>query len=113
MNVVTLGVEESKQLSSQLSVGHGLPEEGFLLSQLLRTEVLCLPSHPLVVVQHSQESSVGGSGEQSLLVQVLEQAGNTKTKGIHTSRSRRRGANEREMKLCPHCLEERSNSKLV
>lgn len=79
MDVVTLGVEESKQLSAQLSVGHGLLEEGFLLSQLLRTEVLCLSSHPLVVVQHSQESSVGGSGEQSLLIQVSEQAGSTKT----------------------------------
>lgn len=79
MCVVTLGVEESKQLSAQLSVGHGLPEEGVLLRQLLSTEVLCLSSHPVVVVQHSQESSIGGSGEQSLLIQVLEQAGSTKT----------------------------------
>jgi len=51
---ITLGVEESKQLPAQLSVGHGLPDEGFLLSQLLRTEVLCLSSHPVVVVQHSK-----------------------------------------------------------
>lgn len=60
---LTLGVKESKQLSAQLGVGHGFLDEGFLLSQLLGTEVLCLSSHPVVVVQHSQESSVGGSGE--------------------------------------------------
>lgn len=95
MDVVTLGVEESEQLSAQLRVGHGLPEEGVLLSQLLRSEVLCLSGHPVVVVQQGQESSVGGSGEQSALVHILEQAGSTKTntkwlrKDINTSGSRR------------------------
>lgn len=73
----TFGVEKSKQLSAQLSVGHGLLEEGFLLHQLLRGEVLSLPSHPVVVVQHCQESSIGGSGEQRLLIQVSEHAGGT------------------------------------
>lgn len=77
MDVFTLGVEESKQLSAQLSVGHGLPDKGFLLRQLLSSEALILPSHPVVVVQHSQESSEGGLGEQSLLIQVSEQAGST------------------------------------
>lgn len=72
---LTLGVQEGKQLSAKLSVGHSFPEEGFLLSQLLRPKVFCLSSHPLVVVQHSQEGGVGGPGEQSLLIQVEEQTG--------------------------------------
>lgn len=76
---VTLCVEEGKQLPAQLSVGHGLLDESLLLSQLLRVEVLCLPSHPVVVVQNSQESSICGSGEESLLIQVAEQAGCTST----------------------------------
>lgn len=78
---LTFGVEESKQLSAQLSVGHGLFEEGVLLCQLLGAEVLRLPSHPVVVVQHCQQSSVGGSGEQNVLVQVSEQAGGRKLDG--------------------------------
>lgn len=75
---LTFGVEESKELSAQLGVGHGLFEEGVLLCQLLGAEVLRLPSHPVVVVQQCQQSSVGGSGEQNVLVQVLEQAGGRK-----------------------------------
>lgn len=79
VDVVTLGVEESKQLTAQLGVGHGLPDEVFLLGQLLLAEVFILTGHPVVVVQHRQEGSVGGPGEQNLLVQVLEQAGDTET----------------------------------
>lgn len=71
----TFGVEESKQLSAQLSVGHCLFEKGVLFRQLLGAEVLRLPGHPVVVVQQCQQSSVGGSGEQSVLIQVSEQAG--------------------------------------
>lgn len=72
---LTFGVEESKQLSAQLGVGHGLFEEGVLFCQLLGAEVLRLPSHPVVVVQQCPQSSVGGSGEQNVLVQVSEQTG--------------------------------------
>lgn len=75
---LTFGVEESKQLSAQLGVGHGLLEEGVLFCQLLGAEVLRLPSHPSVVVQQRQQGSVGGSGEQDLLVQVSEQAAGCK-----------------------------------
>lgn len=78
VDLLTLGVEESKQLSAQLSVGHGLLDEGFLLGQLLGTEVLRLSCHPVVVVQHRKESGEGGSGEQLFLIQVSEQAGSTK-----------------------------------
>lgn len=49
-DAVTFGVEESKELFAQLGVGHGLFEEGILFCQLLVSEVLCLPSHPVVVV---------------------------------------------------------------
>lgn len=74
----TFGVEERKQLSAQLSVGHCLLEKGVLFCQLLGAEVLCLSSHPVVVVQQRQQSSIGGSGEQNFLVQVSEQAGGIK-----------------------------------
>lgn len=79
---VTFGVEERKQLSSKLSFGHGLPEEGVLFCQLLRSEVLCLSSNSVVVVQHCQESSIGGSGEQNLLIEESEKAEDTKTKHL-------------------------------
>lgn len=72
---LTFGVKESKQLSAQLGLRHGLSEEGVLFCQLLGAEVLRLPRHPVVVVQQCQQSSVGGFGEQSVLVQVSEQAG--------------------------------------
>lgn len=61
--LTTFGVEESKQLSAQLSVGHGLREKFVLLGQLLSCELLRLPRHPLVVVQQRQQSGVGGFGE--------------------------------------------------
>lgn len=63
MHEVTFSVEEIKQFSAQLSVRHGLLQEDVLLLKLLGSEVLRLSSHPVVVVQHRQESSVGGFGE--------------------------------------------------
>lgn len=72
---VTLGVEEGEQLSAQLGVGHGLLDKSLLLCQLLRTEILRLPGHPLVVVQHGQEGDVRGPGEENVLVHIAEQAG--------------------------------------
>lgn len=80
VNKTTLGVEESKQLSAQLSVGHGLCEKGVLLCQLLRCKVLRLPCHPVVVVQQGKKRSVGGFGEQRALIKELEQTeSNNKT----------------------------------
>lgn len=38
--LITLGVEESKQLCAQLSVGNGLLKKSVLLSLLLRAEAL-------------------------------------------------------------------------
>lgn len=78
---LTFGVEEGKQLSAQLGVGHGLFEEGVLFCQLLGAEVLRLSSHSVVVVQQCQQSSVSGSGEQNVLVQVAEQAEGRKIDG--------------------------------
>lgn len=72
---VTFGVQESKQLLAHRSVGHGFLEEGVLLSQLLGGEALRRSGHPVIVVQQSQESSVGWSGKQSALIQVAKQSG--------------------------------------
>lgn len=83
--IMTFGVEESKQLSAQRSVGHCFFEEQLLLSQLLRAEVLRLACHPVVVVQHSQQSSICGPGKERALVQVLEQPGNAdRTKHVQS-----------------------------
>ncbi len=94
-DIVTLGVEESVQLSAQLCVRYGRLEEGVLLCQLLRTEVLCGSSHPFVVVQQSQESSVGGFGEQTL-IHVTEQAGSTKNTNQITQRRGEKHQHEEE-----------------
>lgn len=83
---LTFGVKESKQLSAQLGLGHGLSEEGVLFCQLLGAEVLRLPCHPVVVVQQCQQSSVGGFGEQSVLVQVSEQAGGVQNRQLIKTR---------------------------
>lgn len=77
LSLATFGVEESKQLSAQLRVGHGLREKGVLLSQLLSCELLRLARHSLVVVQQCQQGGVGGFGEERTLVQELEQAEST------------------------------------
>lgn len=77
---ITLWVKESKQLPAQFSVGHGCLKESVLLSQLLGAEVLWSSSHPMVVVKQMQESCISGPGEESLFIQVAEQAGRTKAK---------------------------------
>lgn len=103
----TFGVEERKQLSAQLSVGHRLFEKGVLFCQLLGAEVLCLSCHPVVVVQQCQQSSIGGSGEQNLLVQVSEQAGG------HKNRCRIKNEIDNKTNLLekkvPHSLGDRSD----
>lgn len=71
-HMVTFGVEERKQLSAQLSVGHRFLEEHLLLSQLLRAEDLGLACHALVVVQHGQQSCVRGPGKECAFIQVSE-----------------------------------------
>lgn len=73
----TLGVQKSKELPSELSVGHSFLDKFLLLSQLLRAEVLHLSGHPVVVVQQRQESSIGRLGKESVLVDVAEQAEST------------------------------------
>lgn len=53
---------------------HDLSEEGVLLGQLLRTEVLPAARGPLVVVEEADEGRVGRLGEQ-LLVDIREEPG--------------------------------------
>lgn len=54
VDLVTFCEQKVKQLPAQRSVGHGLPDEAFLFSQLLWSKVLRLSGHSLVVVQQSQ-----------------------------------------------------------
>ena len=59
----TLGKEEGKELTAQLSVRHGLPQESVLLSQLLGGEVFHLACNSLVVVHQGDEGSIGRLGK--------------------------------------------------